>query len=132
MSEHPNIDLVRRGYTAFGEGDMGTLTELIADDAVWHIGGKNDLTGDYKGREAVFGLFAEIGERSEGTLSIELHDVLANDEHAVVLTSITAGGSRGKTLSINTADTAHIRNGQIVEFWSFGSDTYAWDEYFTS
>ncbi len=39
MSEHPNIELSRRGYAAFGTGDMATLTELIADDAVWHVGG---------------------------------------------------------------------------------------------
>ena len=132
MSEHPNIDLSRRGYAAFGSGDMETLTELIADDAVWHVSGRNDLSGDYKGRHAIFGLLAEVGERSDGTLSIEIHDILANDEHAVVLTSITAAGSHGRTLSINTADTAHIRNGQLVEFWTFGSDPYAWDEYFTA
>ncbi len=132
MSEHANADLARRGYAAFGAGDMETLTALIADDAVWHLGGKNDLSGDYKGREAIFGLFAEIGERSEGTFSIDIHDILANDDHTVVLTTVTAAGSHGKTVSTNTSDISHIRNGQIVEFWTFGSDLYAWDEYFSS
>ena len=131
MADHPNIDLARRGYKAFGEGDMETLTELIAEDAVWHVGGNNALTGDYKGREAVFGLFAKFGEMSEGTLSIELHDVLANDDHTVVLTTVTAAGSSGKTLSVNTTDTSHISNGQLTEFWSFGSDQAALDAYFS-
>jgi hypothetical protein len=54
MAEHPNVELTRRGYRAFSEGDM-TLTELIADDCVWHVGGNNVLTGDHKGREAIFG-----------------------------------------------------------------------------
>lgn len=132
MSEHPNVDLSRRGYAAFGAGDMETLSELIADDAVWHLGGKNDLSGDYKGRQAVFGLFAEIAERSEGTFAIEIHDILANDDHAVVLTTISSAGSHGKTVSTNTADVAHIRDGQIVEFWTMSADPYAWDEYFSS
>ncbi len=131
MSEHPNVELARRGYAAFGSGDMDTLTELIAEDAVWHVGGRSDLSGDYKGREAIFGLFAQIAQRSEGTFSLEIHDILANDDHAVVLTKVTAGGSSGKTLSGQTADTSHIRNGQVVEFWSFNSDPYAWDEYFS-
>lgn len=131
MSEHPNADLARRGYAAFGAGDMETLSELIADDAVWHIGGNSALTGDYKGREAVFGLFGKLGEMSEGTMSIEIHDILANDDHTIVLTTVTAGGSRG-SLSSRTADTSHIKNGQLTEFWSFSDDQNAWDEYFSA
>jgi ketosteroid isomerase-like protein len=33
---HPNEDLVRRGYDAFGSGDMQTLRELFHPDIVWH------------------------------------------------------------------------------------------------
>jgi ketosteroid isomerase-like protein len=131
MADHPNVDIVRRGYKAFGEGDMETLAELMAEEAVWHLGGNNALTGDYKGRENVFGLFGKLAEMSEGTMSIELHDVLANDEHAVALTTVTAAGSSGKTLSVNSADSMHISNGQITEFWTFGSDEAAWDAYFS-
>ncbi len=128
MSEHPNVDLARRGYAAFGEGDMATLTELIAEDAVWHLGGRNSLSGDYKGREAIFGLFARLAQETEGTMRIELHDVVANDDHVVVLTTMSAGGSRG-SFSTRTCDTSHMRNGQITEFWTFGEDPYVWDEY---
>ena len=129
MGEHPNVELSRRGYAAFGSGDMETLTELIAENAVWHIGGRSRLAGDYEGRDAIFGLFGELAMGSEGTLRIEPHDMLSNDEHSVVLTTVTAGGSSGKTLSVTTVDTSHIVDGQLVEFWSFGSDQYAWDEY---
>lgn len=128
MAEHPNADVARRGYAAFNEGDMATLTELIADDAVWHLGGRSSLSGDYNGREAIFGLFAKLGQGSEGTMKVDVHDILANDDHIVVLTQVTAGGSRG-TLDSRTCDTSHVRDGQITEFWSFGDDQYAWDEY---
>lgn len=131
MGDHPNVELARRGYKAFGEGDMATLTELIAEDAVWHLGGNNVLSGDHVGRDNVFALFGKLGEMSEGTMSIELHDVLANDEHTVVLTTISAGGSRG-SFSVNSADTAHIVDGQMKEFWTFSSDEAAWDAYFGS
>ena len=52
---HPNEDLVRRGFTAFGTGDIATLGELFADNIVWHVGGRSPITGDYKGKEQVFG-----------------------------------------------------------------------------
>jgi len=35
-----NTALVRRGYAAFNRGDLATLTELFAEDAVWHCGGR--------------------------------------------------------------------------------------------
>ncbi len=130
MSEHPNVEIARRGYAAFGTGDMTTLNELIADDAVWHLGGRNSLTGDYEGKSAIFEMFARLGQESEGTMKIELHDVLANGDHIVALTKVSAGGSRG-SLSTRTCDTSHVRDGQITEFWSFGEDPYAWDEYWS-
>ena len=108
---------------------MATLTELIAEDTVWHFGGTSSLAGDYEGRDAVFGLFAELAQRSEGTLKLEIHDFLANDDHTVALVHITAGGSHGRTLDVNTADTLHIVGGQVAEFWSFPSDQRAADAY---
>ncbi len=56
---HPNEDLVRSGYAAFATGDMATLDELFADDIAWHAPGRNQLSGDYVGKEAVFG---DVGE----------------------------------------------------------------------
>ncbi len=103
---------------------------MIADNAVWHLAGRSPLAGDYEGRAAIFGLFAQLAQESEGTMRVEVHDILANDEHAVVLTTVTAGGSKG-TLSVRTCDTSHIVGGQVVEFWSFGDDQYAWDEYWS-
>ena len=124
MAEHPNVELARRGYKAFSEGDMETLTELIAEDAVWHIGGNSSLTGDYNGRDAIFGLFATFAEASP---QIEVHDILANDDHTVVLTRLTAN-RQGKTVDTRTCDTTHLVNGQVTEFWSFGEDQAALDE----
>jgi ketosteroid isomerase-like protein len=39
MGSGDNADLVRRGYAAFSTGDMATLSELFASDAVWHVPG---------------------------------------------------------------------------------------------
>ena len=87
---HPNEDLVRRGFAAFGTGDTATLGELFADDIVWHAGGRSPIAGDYKGKDEVFGLFAQFAERTGGTFRVDIHDVLANDEHVVALTKGTA------------------------------------------
>ena len=32
MAEHPNVQGLRRGYEAYGTGDLATLRDLLADD----------------------------------------------------------------------------------------------------
>src|SRR5713226_7362004 len=87
---HPNEELMRRGYEAFLGGDLGALNDLFADDIVWHVPGRNQMAGDFAGKDAVFGQFAKLMELTGGTFKLEIHDILANDTHAVVLVRATA------------------------------------------
>lgn len=67
MTDHANVDLVRRGYQAFGSGDMATLDALFADDVVWHVAGRSSMAGDFTGKAAVFGQFGQLMERTGGS-----------------------------------------------------------------
>jgi len=130
MAEHPNVELLRKGYAAYGQGDMDTINELFADDIQWHIAGRSQLSGDYKGKEQVFGFFAKLMEISEGTSKLEIHDILANDEHGVVL--VTGSGTRkGKSFSSPDVHVLHMKNGKVTEFWDSPLDQYASDEFFS-
>ena len=109
---------------------MATMTELIAEDTVWHIPGRGPLSGDHQGRETVFALFGRLVQGSEGTFTQQLHDALATDEHAVALTHASA--RRGDhTYDFNDAWVFHLREGQIVEAWWRPEDLYASDEFWT-
>jgi ketosteroid isomerase-like protein len=127
---HPNEDLVRRGFAAFGTGDMATLGELFADDIVWHSGGRNPIAGDYKGKDEVFGFFARLAERAGGTFRVDIHDVLANDEHVVALTTGNAE-REGKRLSDNGVQIFHVKDGKVTETWFHPGDQYANDEFWS-
>jgi len=127
---HPNEDLVRRGFAAFGTGDMATLGELFADDVVWHSGGRSPIAGDYKGKDEVFGFFAQLAQRAGGTFRVDIHDVLANDKHVVALTTGTAE-REGKRLSDNGVQIFHVKDGKVTETWFYPGDQYAADEFWT-
>jgi uncharacterized protein len=126
---HPNEDLARRGYEAFANGDMQTLNELFADDIVWHSPGRNPLSGDFKGKDQVFQLFARLAEVTGGTFRQELHDVMANDEHVVALAEVTAQ-REGKSFHDRSVNLFHISDGKVTEFWLYPGDQYAADEFF--
>src|ERR1017187_1567108 len=85
MGAEDNADVVRRGYAAFSTGDMATLSELFADDAVWHVPGSGSLSGVKNGRDAILAFFGELMARSGGTIKITLHDVIGGEEHTVAL-----------------------------------------------
>jgi uncharacterized protein len=130
MADHPNVELLRKGYGAYSSGDVGVLNELFADDIQWHVAGRNQLSGDYKGRDQVFGFFGKIMELSDGTSKLEVHDLLANDEHGVAL--VTGSATRnGTSFTGHDVHTFHIRNGQVVEFWDSPLDQYGADEFWS-
>jgi ketosteroid isomerase-like protein len=127
---HPNEDLVRRGYEAFATGDMVTLNELFADDIVWHAPGRNELAGTFRGKDEVFANLQKNMELTGGTFKLDIHDLLANDEHAVVLLGVSAE-REGKTLKDNTVQVWHIKDGKVTESWLHPADAYASDEFWS-
>jgi ketosteroid isomerase-like protein len=131
MADHPNVERMRKGYDAFGRGDMDYLrNEMFADDVVFHVAGDNPLAGEYKGMDEVFGFFGRLMQESGGTFSLEIHDVLANDEHGIGLVHVTAE-REGRRLDQNAAHVFHLRDGKITESWSMVEDSRAGDEFWS-
>jgi ketosteroid isomerase-like protein len=128
---HPNEDLVRAGFAAFGRGDIDALRDqFLASDVRWHTAGRSPVSGDYEGVAQVLELFGRFFELSGGTVRLELHDVLANDERAVAL--YTARAEReGRRLEDHTVTTFRIRDGKVNEAWTKGTDLYADDEFWS-
>ena len=123
---HPNAQAVMAGFQAFAEGDKAALKELFTDDATWHVGGRNRWTGDYQGVDAILRFFGEIS--TESSISQDLHAVLADDEHVVVLVNSTA--TRGdKTLDGQTVFVFHVDDGKTSEVWAAALDPYAADAF---
>jgi ketosteroid isomerase-like protein len=127
---HPNSDLLRQGYEAFDKGDLDTIRGLFADDIVFHVSGSHQLSGDYRGQDEVFGFFGKIIELTGGTYKIDVHAIIADDDHGVVLSSATAERD-GRALSERSVDVHHIRDGKVAEVWTFDEDQQAVDEFFS-
>ena len=127
MAEHPNVTRMKDGYAAFAKGDFAILDDLFADDVVWHVGGRNQLTKDYRGRDEVYGFFGRLLELTGGSFHIDLHTVFADDEHGVALVA-TSASRGGKSVRINEAHVFHLRDGKVTEFWDASTDEYALDE----
>jgi uncharacterized protein len=128
---HPNEDLMREAFAAFQRGDMDALRDqYFAADIRYHISGRSPVAGDYEGTAQVLDLFGRLFELSGGTLRIELHDVVANDEHTVALFTLRAE-REGRRLDDNQVLISHIRDGKATEVWIQAGDQYAEDEFWS-
>jgi ketosteroid isomerase-like protein len=130
MSEHPNAATIRRGYEAFVTYDLEAIRDLFTEDVVFHIGGRSPLAGTYSGKDAVLGFLADLTSRSGGTYKADVHDILASDEHVVVLTKETAQ-REGRSLADNLVAVYHMRDGRAAEGWFHPGDAYADDEFWS-
>lgn len=128
MGDHPNLDILRRGYAAYSSGDLDTVNELFADDIVWHVAGRSQISGDYAGKEQVFGFFGKLAELSGGTSTVDVHDLLAGDEHGVAIVSESATRN-GQSHTGRATHVFHLRDGKVTEMWDAQVDQYASDEF---
>ncbi len=129
MAEHRNAELVRRAYEAFQRGDLDALRNYVTPDIKYHVPGRNQTAGDFDGVDAVLDSFRRVAELSGGSYRVELHEVLANDEHVVALARQSASHG-GKSLDDIYSHVFHFRDDKISESWVLFYDPYQTDEFF--
>jgi len=128
---HPNEDVVRQGYKAFGEGDMDTLRSLFAPDAVHVATGNSPVSGEYRGVDAILGYYGKLFELSDGTFSAELESVKVEGDDTVVATHRDRGQRGDKTLDQDENLTFTIANGKIVRLVEEHSDQATYDAFWS-
>jgi len=131
MSAQSNAEAIRTGYAAFSRGDMDMLrNELFAPDIVWHRGGRNQTSGEYRGPDQVIGLFGKLFQLTDGTFRVDIHDVVASEDHVVVLGRVSAQRG-GKTLQNGNYDhVCHFQSGKLSEAWIVNVDQYEVDAFY--
>jgi uncharacterized protein (TIGR02246 family) len=125
-----NEDLVREGYAAFSAGDLERLGELMAPDVVHTVPGDNPTSGEHKGQEAVFAMYGQLFELTDGTLQVELVDVQEQGDKVVARHRST--GSRGtKTLDVGQTIEFTIEDGKIARLDESSDDQAAEDDFWS-
>lgn len=129
MTNHPNVERLRQGYAAYAKGDLATLRGMLADDVTFHFLGHTPLSGTYNGLTEVLGYFARL-QASGTAFSFEVHDLLADDEHAVALLAGVAERS-GKRIEQKVIHVFHTNaDGKVTDWWNFWEDQAALDKLF--
>lgn len=111
---------------------MAALSELFTQDIQWHEAGgaSSPIAGDYKGQEAVFTMFGQLIELTNGQFSVTVIDCIADDHQAVAIHETSA--RRGlHTYDSREAIVFHLLEGKVTDAWHTVPDVAAYDLFFS-
>jgi ketosteroid isomerase-like protein len=112
-SEHPNAQLTRRVFGAFGK-DAKQISAAFCRDIVWRVPGTTAMSGEYHGRRGVVEFLRRTGLETDGTYGSKLHTVFANDEWGLAV--YRAWGTRnGSELDVEQALVIRFEDGMWKE-----------------
>jgi ketosteroid isomerase-like protein len=120
---HRNELALRTAYDCVAAGDLQPMLDLLSDDIRWEVGGASPLAGTYEGQDRILAFFQAMGEQYQGTLDVQVREVLANDHRAIVLTNESASVD-GQQLRWTSVHVYTLQNGTIVDFRSYTDDGY--------
>lgn len=85
-STHPNADVLRRFFTAFGGPDRDAMRELITDDFTYTFPGRSAFAGVYHGVDGLIdGIRRTAMTLGMGRNGFELQHILADDDVVVTI-----------------------------------------------
>ncbi len=121
MDEQKNVEIVRRGYEAFGRGDIDTLLSLFDEGIEWTTPGPSDLptAGRRQGLQQVRDFFRALNEVFD-IQRFEPKTFIAQGDIVMVLGEDTAKvKATGKVLEEAWAHAFTIRAGKVVGFQEY-------------
>ena len=131
MEEHPNVTLVRDMFAAMERGDVQWLEDHTSDEIVWHTGGNSRAAGVRRGKDEVRALMTETAD--PGAMKVDVHDVIGNDDHTVVLGTAVVTAPSGKSVEYNYVNVFHVADGKVTEVWGLAENDAEtdpiWDEF---
>jgi hypothetical protein len=129
--EQANLELIKSLLAAFAQGSLSGVRDLLTPDVKFHFPGDNSLSGEYKGLDESIALLARVFQWTAGSTRIRLHDVLANEQHGVLMYTVTARHGE-KSIRYRYMDVYHFRDGQICEVWGYPADNVrGFDEFYS-
>jgi ketosteroid isomerase-like protein len=121
--------VVSRLYESFMVGDVQTVAGLLAEDVVFHVPGTGVNAGDHHGRDGVLAFFAQAARLTDGTLRIEVRDVLLGDAYAAAVATYRATRPDRAPLENNLVHLMRFEDGRIAESWFHSRNQYEVDEF---
>jgi ketosteroid isomerase-like protein len=123
---HPLEAIIREAYAAFGRGDVDGYLNPCTDDFTFSVPGDAGIAGAYVGKQGLDELAGKAMTITAGTFREDVENVLANDQHAVVLARHRFTRD-GVAHDYRTAHVYEIRDGKLARCFEQPRDPVSFD-----
>lgn len=131
-TENPTAaELLAGLYQAVACGDLDAARRHLHPDVVLHVPGRQPLSGDHSGVDAVLAFVAASSTTAGRTEKIEVLDVLDGAEHAAAYCHVTGERDGRSMLENRTLHLFRVAGGQIAEIWFHNWDQEAVDAFWS-
>ena len=128
--EKSNLDVVKRAFEAFQVGDAEALMKSFAPEAHYHFAPLGKLTGDYRGVQAIMGMFGQIAQETQGTFRVSPVAMAASGNRVFVLYALN-GKRDGKALETQDVGVFTLAGGVVTDAMVFGGNYPAGATFFS-
>jgi ketosteroid isomerase-like protein len=118
VSTQDNLTIAQGIYTAFSQGDIPAILNVLADDVEFHEppGGEPPFTGTYHGRDGAGTFFQQMAAAVD-VLMLEPQEFVAQGDTVVVLGHYRfRAKATGITYDTDWAMVWWFRSGKVVKF----------------
>lgn len=114
-----NAEIARQAYEAFARGDVQAVLAVFDENISWRIPGEHLVSGDYHGHAEVSGFFEQLGELSDGTFTVDVHDLLESDSGAVAALTTINAVRKNENGSFETVQVWQFSDGRATSFHEY-------------
>ena len=123
MTANTRAEVLRDTYEAFAQGDLQPLLDTLSDDVEWVDSTLGPLGGTYRGKAEVPLFFGKMMDIYKGQLSVEVIDIIANENYGIVLTR-ESGSLDGDQLTWTGVHQFSFDGSQVKRFVNYCSAEY--------
>jgi ketosteroid isomerase-like protein len=110
-----NVEVIRRAFDAFNDGNRAAFLDLYDDDIVLRIGAFSIESGSYYGAEAVEHQYTRLFAPFGATYRVEVDELIEVGDSTVVIHRARARGQRsGAEVVASQAAIFTMRGGKII------------------
>src|SRR5258708_20595964 len=117
MSDSNSVT-IRKAYEDFAQGNIPSVFAAFDAGITWHVPGHSPLSGDYTGHDQIGGFFQRTMELSGGAFSIDVHNVLAEND-LVCRLLLEKKKQNGLSASFPEIHVWRIKNGNTTDFLEY-------------
>jgi ketosteroid isomerase-like protein len=122
MQEQQNVDLVKKLYDAFREGDIDTIIDSLADQLVWRFDAPSVIpyAGEFNTPDQVKEKFFVSLASTQKDYALKADEFVAQDDKVIMIGSYGATvNATGKHFDLSLVHVWTIQEGKVTRFINF-------------